>query len=50
MFVPHPKGGEFVWDFVKDHIIEEKEQYKYIAPHGFDYTLFEEEEGGENRK
>ena len=31
---------------MKDHIIEEKEQYKVIGLCGFDYKLFEEEESG----
>ena len=41
--VPHPKGGEIVWTCVKNHIIDEKEDYKDIRLHGFDYKLFEEE-------
>ena len=44
--VPHPKGGEgIVWTCVKDHIIDNKEDKKDIGLHGFDYTLFEQEEG-----
>ena len=43
--VPHPKGGVIVWTCVKDHIIDEKEEYKDIGLCGFDYTIFEEEEG-----
>ena len=43
--VPHTKGGAIVWTCVKDHIINEKEDYKYIGMNGFDYKLFEEEEG-----
>ena len=35
---------------MKDHIIGEKEDYKDIGRHGFDYKLFEEEEDGGNRK
>ena len=31
---------------MKDHIIDEKEQYKGIGLHGFDYKLIEEEESG----
>ena len=50
MSVPHPKGGAIVWTCVKDHIIDEKEDYKYIGLRGFDYKLFEEEEGGGTRK
>ena len=30
---------------MKDHIIDEKEEYKYIGLSGFDCKLFEEEEG-----
>ena len=44
--VPHPKGGEFVWTCVKDHIIDKKEDYKDIELRGFNYSLFEEKEGG----
>ena len=29
--VTHPKGGNIVWTFVKDHIIKEKYQYKAIG-------------------
>ena len=35
--VPHLKVGNIVWNFVKEHIIDEKEQYKYIGLRGFDY-------------
>ena len=42
----HPKGGSIVWNCVKDNIIKEKEGYKDIGLRGFDYKLFEEEEGG----
>ena len=28
---PLPKGGKIVWTCVKDHIIDEKEQYKSIG-------------------
>ena len=38
--VPHPKGGATVWTCVKDHIIDEKEDYKDIVLCGFDYKLF----------
>ena len=31
---------------MKDHIIDEKEDYKSIGIRGFEYKLFEEEEGG----
>ena len=50
MSVPHPKGGLIVWTCVKDHIIDEKEDYKDIGLCGFDYKLFEEEECGGNRE
>ena len=50
MSVPHPKGGAIVWTCVKDHIINEKEDYKDIGLCGFDYKLFEEEEGWGKRK
>ena len=36
--VPHPKGGTFFWTCVKDHVIEEKEDYKEIGLCGFDYS------------
>ena len=48
--VPHPKGGAIVWNCVKDHIIDEKEDYKNIGLSGFDYKLFVEEEGGGARE
>ena len=35
---------------VKDHIIDEKEDYKYIGLRGFYYKIFEEEEGGGTRE
>ena len=31
---------------MKDHVIEEKEDYKEIRLRGFDYSLFEEKKGG----
>ena len=40
MSVPHPKGGAIVRTYVKDHIIDEKEEYKDIGLGGFDYKLF----------
>ena len=43
MSVLNPKGGSIVWTCVKDHIIEEKEQYEAIGIRGFDCKLFEEE-------
>ena len=50
MSIPYPKGGGGVLTCVKDHIIDEKRDYKYIGLRGFDYKLFEEEYGGENRE
>ena len=44
--VPHTKWGTIVWTCVKDHVIDEKEDYKEIELRGFDYSLFEENEGG----
>ena len=35
---------------MEDNYIEEKEDYKAIRLRGFDYNLFEEEEGGCARK
>ena len=46
MLVSHPNGGAIVWTCVKYHIIDEEEDYKEIGIRGFDYMLFEEEEGG----
>ena len=43
--VPHPKGRNIVWTCVKDSITKEKEDCKDIGLCGFDYKLFEEEEG-----
>ena len=43
--VPHPECRTFFWTCVKDNTIEEKEDYKAIGLNGFDYKLFEEEEG-----
>ena len=48
--IQHPKGGNIVRTCVKDHIIDEKEKYKNIGLRGFDYKLFEEEEGGGTRE
>ena len=42
--VPHPKGGEGC-TCVKDDTIEEKEKYDANVLRGFDYKLFEEEQG-----
>ena len=50
MSFPHPKGGTIFWTCVKDHIIDEKEDNKYIGLRGFDYKLFEEEEGRGTRE
>ena len=44
--VSHPKGEKIFWTCVKDHVIDEDEEYKDIGLRGFDYTLFEDEEGG----
>ena len=44
--VTYPKGGNILWACVKDNIIKEKDQYKSIGLRGFDYKLFEEEDGG----
>ena len=38
------------WTCVKDHIIEEKEDYKEIGIRGFDYSLFEKKEGGRKQE
>ena len=46
VYVPHPKGENIVWNCVKDHITNEKDQYKAIVLCGFEYKLFEEEEAG----
>ena len=35
---------------MKDHIIDEKEDYKYIGLRGLDYKLFGEEEVGGNKE
>ena len=35
---------------MKEHIIDEKEDYKEIGLRGFDYMLFEEEYGGGTRE
>ena len=50
MSVPHPKGGAIVCTCVKDQVIDEKEDYKEIGLLGFDYQLFEEEEGRGKRE
>ena len=49
MYILNSKGGNIVWNFVKDHIIDEKEKYKDIGLRVFDYKLFEEEQGGGTR-
>ena len=41
VFFPDPKGRNIVWNCVKDHITEGKDQYRAIGLHGFDYTLSE---------
>ena len=35
---------------MKDHVIDEQEDYKEIGLRGFDYKLFEEDEGGGKRE
>ena len=45
--VPHPNGGTIFWTCVKDHIIDEKEDYKEIGLRGFDYKLFRKSRVGE---
>ena len=50
MTVPNPKEGECFGFFSTDHIVNEKDQYKVIILRGFDYKLFEEEEGGVTRE
>ena len=50
MTVPNPKEGECFGFFSTDHIVNEKDQYKVIILRGFDYKLFEEEEGGGTRE
>ena len=37
---PYPEGGDIVWTCVKDHIIDEKDQYKVIGIRGFHCKLF----------
>ena len=44
--VLHLRGGNILLTCVKDNRIKENEHYKYIGLRGFDYKLFEEEEGG----
>ena len=44
--VPHTKGGNIVWNFVKDNITKEKDGYETIGSQGFYDKLFEEEKGG----
>ena len=46
MAVTHPKGGNIFWTCAKGSIIEEKEDCEAIGLRGFDYKLFEEDEGG----
>ena len=46
MYVQHTNRWNIIWTSMKDNIIEEKEDYKDIGLNGFDYKLFEEEEGG----
>ena len=46
MSVLHPKWGVVVWTCVKGNITKGKDQYEDIGLRGFDYKLFEKEEGG----
>ena len=48
--VTNPKGGENVWTCVSYPIINENEEYKTIGLRGFDYKLFDGEEGGGTRE
>ena len=50
MSVTHRKGGAIVWTCAKDHIIDEREDYKEIGLREFDCKLFEEKEGGGTRE
>ena len=50
MSVTYPKGGGGGVGCIKDHIIDEKEDCKYIGLRWFDYKCFEEEEGGGTRE
>ena len=46
MSVPHPEGGNIIWNCVKDNTIKENEEYESIGLRGFDYKIFEEERDG----
>ena len=48
--VPNLKGRNIVWTCVNNDIIDEKEKYDAIGICGFDYKLFEEEEGRGTRE
>ena len=50
MSVPHPKEYAIVWTCVKDQVIDEQEDYNDIGIRGFDYKLFEAEEGRGKRE
>ena len=41
--VPHPKRGAMFLTCVKDHIIDENEEYKDIGLCWFGYKLFDED-------
>ena len=43
--VTYTKGGGIVWTCVKDNVVGEKGEYKAIGLSGFDYKLFDKEEG-----
>ena len=44
--VPRLKGSNISWTLVEDNIVYEMEECKFIGISGFDYKLFEEDEGG----
>ena len=46
MTVLNLKGGNIVWNYAEDNIIEQKEDYREIGLNGFYYKSFEEEEDG----
>ena len=49
MAVTHPKGRSIIWTCGKENIIREKKECKDIILKGFDYNIFEEDEGGDVR-
>ena len=50
MSVPHSKQGNLFCTCAKDHIIDEKDQYKAIGLRGFDCKLFGSGEDGGTRE